>query len=138
MHAVVESVDMIPGQFSPETVARACSIDLQETASSNPYMREFEVRSDDELFSKVSLRVPSAGTEPTGILVLTPRESALLREGDVEQVFSFSSQWVDIDLRIPPEGIITHRETGCQRQVYLQFSLRSRLLRSIIVCDERT
>lgn len=135
MRAVVAAVDTIPGRFTPELVAGACSVDLREIAGSNPYLLEFESCSDSELFSTISLRVPRGSTGPAGILVMTPQTEMSFGQGDVARLFSLSSRALRIGVSVPPDGVITYSETSCRRTVSVQFTIRERNLRSLTVHD---
>jgi hypothetical protein len=136
LRAVVDAVDRIPGRFSPELAARACSVGLHKIAGSNPHMLEFESHSASELFSTVSLRVPLTGSGPAGILVMTPHREPSFGQGDVARIFSLSPQCRGIDVWVPPEGAITYSEVTCQRLVLVQLAIRPCVLRSLIVHDE--
>ncbi|MEU7766063.1 hypothetical protein AB0B25_13155 [Nocardia sp. NPDC049190] len=118
--------------FTAEGVSAACSTELREVDSRNPYIREFQGNPQDSPFSAISLRLPrNPPAGPDSLLVLTP--AIRLTQADLTDRFDLSPDRADINPHIPPEGTISFRETRGNRTLVLQFTARSRILRRIAV-----
>ncbi|MEU7629318.1 hypothetical protein AB0C34_04920 [Nocardia sp. NPDC049220] len=132
MHRAIDTVLSISHDFTAENIGAACSAELREVDSSNPYIREFQGKPQDSPFSAISLRLPrTPPAGPDSVLVLTP--AVRLTQADLTDRFDLSPERADINPHIPPEGTISFRETRGNRTLVLQFTARSRILRMIAI-----
>ncbi|MFQ6392602.1 hypothetical protein ACLMAJ_04060 [Nocardia sp. KC 131] len=60
-------------------------------------------------------------------------KSLQVTQVDLADRFDFSDAIADINPRIPPEGTIPFRETYADKSSIFQFTLQSRMLRTIAV-----
>ncbi len=134
VRAIVDAIMSAPGELTPETVSAACSAALHEIDCVNPYMREFKGFPVNGPFETVSLRIPRVLSQnPTRLVAMTLQDDIRLTAADMAGAFTFSWDTASINPHIPPEGTISFREPCDGRELFLQFTYQSRLLRLVTI-----
>ena len=107
---------------------------VAENIHSNRYFRESEGCFKNGPFSTVSFRGPA---RPRGssnrLIVLEVKEDVRLVPEDLRDSFEFSMEAVEVNPKIPHEGIVPFREVHGMRTLFMEFTARSWMLRTIVV-----
>lgn len=127
----------IRGDYTPEVVAEACSVQLRAVTGPGEVVREFGGSFGTGPFSTVSFRGPATpGERSTSLIVLDIEESARIARTDIEAQLDLSAAVISADPRIPPGGVVCFRIRHDCRAVTFQFALPSYTL-SLVAVHER-
>ncbi|WP_159851264.1 hypothetical protein [Nocardia sp. CY41] len=124
----------VRGDYTPEVVAEACSVELREVTVPGEVVREFGGSFGTGPFSTVSFRGPATpGERSSSLIVLDVDESARIAGTDIEAQLDLSAAVISADPRIPLEGVVSFRIRHDCRAVTFQFALPSYTLSVVAV-----
>lgn len=137
VRGVVDRILAVPGRLTLESVSDVCAVTLQEVACSNAYMQEFiaPVLEGGPL-SSVTFRMPIAQSgRPDALVILEAAAESQITDSDLAGHFHLALESARVNPRVPPEGIISFEENYKFRSLYIELTVGSRILQSIIVHD---
>lgn len=131
---IVDRILAVPGRFTPESVSDTCSVMLFEVACGNPYMREFEVHPETGPFPTSTFRGSAVSSAHLTNLV-SAEASARCRIAQAHPAgrFHLFAEYVGVNPRIPPEGVVSFQETHGLGTLHSQFNARCRTFRAVSV-----
>ncbi|MGW5751300.1 hypothetical protein [Nocardia rhamnosiphila] len=134
IRGAVDRLLAISGTLTHAKIAETCSAELNEIASTNPYVRDFVADPWNGPFSTIRFREPSSPAASLGSLVaMDVARKHRLTVADLTSCFDLSLESLDVNPHIPPEGTLSFQETVGNRLVILEFGALSGLLLLVAV-----
>lgn len=128
MKQAIDELSALPTP-TEEAVRQILGAEFVEVKA-NRFWRFLEVKHAPPPYSKLELRL--AKDEPKGLVVLKPADGFSIGDDDLDRS-SYGEPAIDVNPRVPPEGLVSHVHRIGETKVTFDFTARSHRLQTVVV-----
>lgn len=140
-HAIRVVVDRLlatAGPFDLPSVTTACATELRPEPCPNLHMLQFVGYPATGPFETLTLRMPRPQAPATRhLVILRVRPDMVVRQDELRGYFALPRQGMTLESHVPPEGVRSFREEVGDTVLFLDLTVRSRILTTVVLHRHR-
>jgi hypothetical protein len=127
---VIKTVAQAP-EFTKKEIEKLLGVKLVHSPDALPQFNYYEGDLPGGPFGRVEVREPNPSQDKTWLVDLTVREGVELPLAEFEKDAIGPNAEMDVEPRVPPEGLVTYSVKDSAQSIHFGFRARSRTLQQV-------